>query len=194
LLFHPKTVELIQLRRPMSKKPASETLFIALLRAVNLGGTRILAMKDLSAVCTGLGFANVRTFIQSGNVLFRTAREEADVCAVLEKALTSHMKTRVDVFVRTASEMERVLSANPFPDAEPSKVIVVFLPTPPPKSILDTVVAPGGERVELGRREIYIYYPNGIGRSKLKIKASDGQGTARNINTVRKLVALAAQL
>jgi uncharacterized protein (DUF1697 family) len=178
----------------MSKKPASETLFIALLRAVNLGGTRLLAMKDLSKICTGLGFANVRTFIQSGNVLFRTKHKEPEVRTVLEKALTSHMKAKVDVFVRTASEMEDVLSANPFPEQEPSKVMVVFLDEPAPKSILETVVAPGGEQVKLGKREIYIHYPNGMGRSKLKIKGSGGLGTARNINSVRKLVSLAAQL
>ena len=170
------------------------TVFIALLRAVNLGATRAIAMKDLSKLCTDLGLKNVRTFIQSGNVLFRTARKEDDVRNALEKALARHMKAEVDVFIRTAREMQRIMDANPFPHAEPSKVVVVFLAKAAPKAILDTVVAPGGEEVRLGKRELYIHYPNGQGRSKLKIRSDGGHGTARNTNTVRKLVSLAAQI
>jgi uncharacterized protein (DUF1697 family) len=173
---------------------ASETVFVALLRAVNLGPVRAIAMKDLSKLCTDLGFKNVRTFIQSGNVLFRTARKEDDVRNALERALARHMKADVDVFVRTASEMTKILDANPFPHAEPNKVVVVFLAKPAPQAILDMVVAPGGEEVRLGKRELYIHYPNGQGRSKLKIRGDAGHGTARNINTVRKLASLAAQL
>ena len=180
--------------RRTSSSQAADTVFIALLRAVNLGPVRAIAMKDFSRLCTDLGFKNVRTFIQSGNVLFRTARKEDDVRTALEKALAGHMNVKVDVFIRTASEMERILDANPFPRAEPGKVVVVFLAKPAPKGILDTVVAPGGEEVRVGTRELYIHYPNGQGRSKLKIRGDDGHGTARNINTVRKPVSLAAQL
>jgi uncharacterized protein (DUF1697 family) len=64
---------------------------------------------------------------------------------------------------------------------------------PVPNSVLETVIAPGGEQVALGKREIYVFYPEGLGRSKLKMRGTDGQGTARNINTVRKLADLAAQ-
>jgi len=179
----------------MAKKETKpETAYVALLRGVNVGGNRMLPMKDLSALCVKLGFASVRTFIQSGNVVFRTARSESDVQTALEKALVGHMKATVDVFVRTAKEMDDVLRANPFADAEPSKVVVIFFAKPVPKTVLDTVVAPDGEQVRLGRRELYIHYPNGMGRSKLKFRGADGQGTARNINTVRKLAGLAVQL
>ena len=98
----------------MTPHPA-DTVFIALLRAVNLGATRAIAMKDLAKLCTDLGLKNVRTFIQSGNVLFRTARKEDDVRSVLERALARHMNVKVDVFIRTASEMMEILDANPFP-------------------------------------------------------------------------------
>jgi uncharacterized protein (DUF1697 family) len=153
----------------------------------------MLAMKDLAGLCERLGYRGVRTFINSGNVLFRAAGSEKDVCAALEKALLKHMKADVAVYVRTAPELDAVLRDNPFADADPGKVIVYFMNASVPKSVLDTVVAPGGEQVALGKRELYIYYPEGMGRSKLKIRLTDDKGTARNINSVRKLLALAAQ-
>ena len=169
---------------------AAMTVFIALLRAINVGGTGKLAMKDLSALCVELGFAEVRTYIQSGNVIFQSRLSEPAIRSKLEQALTEKLGKPVDVVLRTAAELRAVLEANPFPRAEPAKVGVYFQSEPVKKGLLDEVVAPGGEEVRAGKREIYVHFPHGMGRSKLKLPA--GGRTARNLNTVAKLVELAA--
>ena len=169
---------------------ARSTVYVALLRAVNVGGTSKLAMKDLCGLCTTIGFADVQTYIQSGNVVFKTAKAADSVRASLERALGTHMGRPVDVIVRDGADLRRVLAANPFPDVEPAKVAVVFCDGPVPQDLATTVVAPGGEQVVAGRREIYIYYPDGMGRSKLKLPKTIGIATVRNINTVGRLVSM----
>jgi uncharacterized protein (DUF1697 family) len=162
--------------------------FVALLRAVNVGGTGKLPMKELSALCTDLlGFDNVRTYIQSGNVVFESSLPENTVRIRLEKALSERLGKRADVFVRTASELRSVLKGNPFPNVEPARVGVYFVAERVNKRLLDAVVAPGGEEVRAGKRELFIHFPQGMGRSKLKIPSGIGAGTIRNINTVAKL-------
>jgi uncharacterized protein (DUF1697 family) len=148
-------------------------------------------MKELSALSTGLGFEKVRTYIQSGNVVFESKLSEKSVRAKLAEVLTKKLGKKADVLVRSPSELRSILEANPFPEAHPSRVSVVFLSNPVAKDLLDTVVAPGGEEVRLGQREVYIHYPAGMGRSKLKIRFPGDAGTARNINTIAKLLALA---
>ncbi len=170
---------------------ARSTVFVALLRAVNVGGTGKLSMKDLCDLCTKVGFADVRTYIQSGNVVFKTTLTADKVQVALERALAEHMAKPVDVIVRDLAELRRVLDRNPFAREDPAKVIVVFCATPLPKGFLDGVVAPGGEQVVPGRQEVYILYPDGMGRSKLKLPKSTGIATARNINTVTRLVSMA---
>ena len=166
------------------------TTFIALLRAINVSGTGLLPMKDLSEMCVHLGFGNVRTYIQSGNVIFTSTLTAENVQAALEQILSTRMGKKIDVVVRSAAELRGVLAANPFPQQPPSKVGVLFLSVPLSKSLLTDVVAPGGEQVRFGDREIYIYYPAGMGRSKLKLPKLEGPATARNINTVAKLVSM----
>lgn len=165
------------------------TVFVALLRAVNVAGTGMLSMKDLSAMCEKLGFENVRTYIQSGNVVFESQLTEKSIRARLEEVLTRKLGKHADVVLRTAAELQSVLKANPFPDVDPRKVGVYFQSDPVDKSRLDEVKTPTGEEVRLGKREFYIHFPNGMGRSKLKLPAS--VGTIRNMNTVAKLVGLA---
>lgn len=165
-------------------------IFVALLRAINVGGTGLLPMKELAGLCAGIGVENVRTYIQSGNVVFETALSESRIQTKLEQALTTRMGKKIDVVVRSASELRSILKANPFPDAMPAKVAVVFLSRPAHKDLLHQIATPGGEEVRLGKREIYIYYPNGMGKSKLKLPSALGPATARNINTVGKLVAM----
>ena len=92
--------------------------------------------------------------------------------------------------VRTPAEMRSILNKNPFPNKEPARVAVAFLCEPPPKDLMKNVVAPGGEQVKPGKREVYVYYPDGMGRSKLKLPLNGAAATVRNINTVTKLVAL----
>ena len=170
------------------------TVFIALLRAVNVGGTGMLAMKNLSTLCTGLGFENVRTYIQSGNVVFKSRLGRARVLAGLERALTAHMGKKIDVVLRDASELRHVLEANPFREFEPSKVTVAFCTMPVDKKAFANVVGPGGEQVVVASQEIYVYYPDGMGRSKLKMPKTDCVWTVRNINTVTKLLAIADEM
>jgi uncharacterized protein (DUF1697 family) len=175
-------------RAIVSWRIAEMTVFVALLRAVNVGGTGMLPMKVLAGMCADLGFDNVRTYIQSGNVVFRSRLSGQRVQASLEKVLAAHMGKKIDVIVRDAADLRRVLEANPFPDAEPAKVAVAFCSAPVQKKVFDAVVAPGGEQIVAGREEVYIYYPDGMGRSKLKFPKTEGFATVRNINTVSRLV------
>ena len=170
------------------------TVYVALLRAINVGGTGILPMKELIALCSGLGFHHIRTYIQSGNVIFDSPLGKDAVHLELEQALRKKMGKPVDVLLRTAAELGAILKANPFPEAEPSKVAVVFCAGNLPKGWLELLLIPGNEEVQPGKKEIYIHYPEGMGKSKLKLPPSTGAATARNVNTVTKLLALAAAL
>ena len=110
------------------------TTFIGLLRAVNVGGTGMLPMKILAAMCGDLGFANVRTYIQSGNVVFQSKLTREKTQAALERALAAHMGKKVDVMLRDLAELKAVLKANPFPEGEPAKIIVAFSSAPSTRS------------------------------------------------------------
>lgn len=164
----------------------SETAFVALLRAVNVGGTGKLPMADLKAMAEAAGFKRVRTYIASGNLVFDSPLGASQIKLTLESALERYAGKPVGVMIRTAAEMRAVLDANPFPDKAGNRTVAVFLDAPPPADTLDKVVAPGGEEVRLGVREIYIHYGDGMADSKLKVPAAK-TGTARNINTVTKL-------
>ena len=166
--------------------------FVALLRAVNVGGTGKLPMSDLRAICEELGFGAVRTFIASGNVVFTSRKSEAAIKAALEKQLAAYAGKPVGVLVRSAAEMAKVLSDNPFPKAAPNRVMALFLDRAPPADTLAGLRGQRDEQIQLGRREIYIHYGQGMGTSKLVIPAAK-TGTARNMNTVAKLAKMAAE-
>lgn len=168
------------------------TRYIALLRAVNVGGTGKLAMGALKDLCEEADFAEVQTYIASGNVVFESTASAAKVKAELERRLHGHMKKPVGVVVRTLNEMKAVLKANPFPKAEPRFNVVVFLDEPPPRDALKHASGQQDEEFRLGKREIFIHYGSGMGRSKLKIPAAKA-GTGRNMNTVAKLIELASK-
>jgi uncharacterized protein (DUF1697 family) len=168
------------------------TSFIALLRAVNVGGTGKLAMQDLKAMCEAAGFRSVRTYIASGNVVFESKLGETAVRKELEKRLLAYAGKPVGVAVRTAAEMAEVLASNPFPDAPGNSTVAIFLDAAPPGTALDAVSGRVDEVVALGRREIYVRYGPNMGRSKLKIPAAK-TGTARNMNTVAKLAEMARE-
>ena len=166
------------------------TGYVALLRAVNVGGRGLLAMKDLQALCSELGLGNVRTYIQSGNVVFESDRVEAALKRMLEAAITKRLGRAVQVLIRTAAELKAIIEANPFPDAQPDQVGVVFLPKPVRSTVLAEIVIQGREEIQAVGREVFVHYPDGMGRSKLKLPfATDG--TTRNLNTVGKLLAMA---
>lgn len=169
------------------------TAYVALLRAVNVGGTGKLPMTELKAMCEQAGFADVKTYIASGNVVFTSKASEVAVTAALDKALRAYAGKPVGVLVRTASAMADVLKANPFPKAAPNRTLAIFLDKAPPKDALDGVSGQKDEEIALGKREIYVHYGEGMGTSKLKIKAA-ASGTGRNMNTIAKLAEMAAAL
>ncbi len=170
------------------------TVYVALLRAVNVGGTAKLPMAELKKIAEDLGFDNPRTFIASGNLVITSGKSEAAVCKALEQALEKHMGKPVGILVRTAKEMAAVAAANPFKDAPGRLVRVTFLPEAPPKDALDHAKGLDGERLALGKREIYVDYCGTLlGRSKLRIPAA-ANGTSRNMNSVAKLAEMAKEL
>jgi uncharacterized protein (DUF1697 family) len=164
--------------------------YIALLRGINVVGANQLPMKDLATLCGDCGFLNAQTYIQSGNVLFESRLQEAAIQRRLEAALAAKMAKPVAVMVRSPAEMRVVLEANPFPNEHPSKVLVAFLDGAMPADPLKGMVIPGGEQVRVGKREIYVFYPEGMGRSRFRLPLRGVSVTMRNINTVAKLVEL----
>jgi uncharacterized protein (DUF1697 family) len=179
---------------------ANMTIHIGLLRAVNVGGSGRLAMSDLREVMTELDFSDVRTLLQSGNVVFRGNRASG---AALEGKLTTAVRERLGVstefFVRTAKEWDALIGANPYPEAassDPGHLVIMALkdePTAKAVAALRSAIT-GPETVEALGRHLYIVYPAGIGRSRLTnalIESKLGtRGTGRNWNTVLKLAAL----
>jgi uncharacterized protein (DUF1697 family) len=166
--------------------------FVALLRAVNVGGTGKLPMSELKAMCEELGLGDVRTYIASGNVVFATRKSEAAIKTALEKRLETYTGKVVGVLVRSAQEMAEVAANNPFPKAAPNRTMALFLDRAPPADTLSTVRGRKDEEIALGRREIYVHYGDGMAKSKLVIPAAK-LGTARNMNTVAVLAKMAAE-
>jgi uncharacterized protein (DUF1697 family) len=167
--------------------------FIALLRAVNVGGTGNLPMSELKAMCEELGFTAVRTHLASGNVVFASRKSEAAIKAALEKRLRAYAGAPVGVLLRSTDEMALVAADNPFPKAAPNRTVAIFLDKAPPADALAGIRGQKNEEIRLGRREIYVHYGDGMGTSKLVIPAAK-TGTARNMNTIAALAKMAAEL
>ena len=167
------------------------TRYVALLRAVNVGGTGKLPMSTLKAMCVEAGFSQVETYIASGNVVFSAEASPAAVKAALETRLHAHVGKSVGVAIRTAAEMQAVLDNCPFAERAGNRTVAIFLDDPPPTDALAHAKGAATEEMRLGVREIYVFYGEGMARSKLAIPAAK-QGTARNMNTVAKLAAMAA--
>jgi uncharacterized protein (DUF1697 family) len=168
------------------------TVYVALLRAVNLFG-RPLLMADLKRIAEELGLDSPKTYIASGNLLFRSDKGERALKAGLEKALAEHMGAAVGVMIRTAEEMTAVAKANPFAREPNNKVVAIFLDQAPPANAAGQAKKVAGEEIEISTREIYVHYPDGQGRSRLIIPAAS-TGTARNMNSVAKLAEMATEL
>jgi len=177
---------------------------ISLLRGVNLGGHKKIKMSELCALYGSLGYCDVRSHINSGNVVFRTSeRDLATVVKKLESAIERKCGFHADVVVRTTAEMRDVIRRNPFEkrkDVEPGKLLVTFLPNKLAGDVSQQIrgLKPDPEEMYLEGREIYTYFPEGAGRSKLfsglSGKLLKNQGTARNWNTVLKLLEIAETL
>lgn len=177
------------------------TTVVSLLRGVNVGGHHQVPMDKLRALHESLGHREVRTYIQSGNVVFRTsARGLPRLAAEIGAAIEKTFGFRCDVVLRTAAELRAVVEHNPFagrPGLDPAKLAVTFLPLDPPAGAAARLaalpIAP--EEVHLISRELYTYFPNGMGRTKMPFAAVarvlGSPGTARNWNTVVKLLEMA---
>jgi uncharacterized protein (DUF1697 family) len=177
------------------------SLQIALLRAVNVGGTGKLPMADLRVAVAKAGFKDVRSLLQSGNLVFDAgALTPAATEKKLEALCAKAFVVRTDVHARTPEEFEAIIAANPFAKeakAEPGHVHVLFLREVPPVAAFAALQAAikGPEIVRRGGRHAYMLYPDGMGESKLTpavlARHLGTGGTARNWNTVSKLSAMA---
>src|SRR5436190_22201915 len=152
-------------------------VLIAMLRGVNVGGHNKIKMDALRALCESLKFRGAQTYVQSGNVVFRTDKRDINqVAAALEKTIEETVGFRPSVIVRTTAEMRSVITRNPFAaraDIEPSKFLVTFLADEPSPEARDKVLAIKADPEELciSGREIYMYFPNGMARPKLSFVA-----------------------
>ena len=184
-----------------SAAPAGATVHVALLRAVNVAGHQPVAMADLRDFLTRLGFADVRSLLQSGNLVFRGGtRTGAALERWLEAEAAKRLALQTAFLVRTAAEWRAVVARNPFPEEaerDPARLVVVFLRDAPPAKAVRALQAAitGRETVRATGAHAYIVYPDGQGRSRLTAavieKHLGTRGTARNWNTVLKIGALA---
>ena len=177
------------------------TTHVALLRAVNVGGRGKVAMADLRRMLSDLGFAQPRSLLQSGNLVFASQMTAGALEAMLEQEASARLGLQTDFIVRTADQWAAIVAANPFPARardDPSHLVVMPLKSAPDGASLRELEGwiPGREKIEAVGRELYITYPDGIGTSKLtgavierRLKA---RGTARNWNTATKLAAMLA--
>ena len=169
------------------------TVFVALLRAVNVGGRKLL-MSDLQGIAAELGFERARTYIASGNLLLATDLGERRIKAMLEARLEEHMRATVSVIVRTGPELEGVVAGNPFIGDPANRVVAIFLDAAPPTDAVENARNIADERIALGNREVYVAYSqNGMAGSRLRIPGAEA-GTARNMNTVARLAGLAKEM
>lgn len=177
------------------------TVFIALLRAVNVGGSGKVAMSDLRAMAADMGLEAPRTLLQSGNLVF-SAKEKAEVLeSRLEAETARRFGLKTAYLVRTAAEWHELIAANPFPKeakADPAHLVAMPLKAAPDTAAVTALreAIKGRETVTCVGRTLYLVYPDGIGTSKLTIAIIERKlgtvGTGRNWNTVLKLAALAA--
>ena len=169
---------------------------VALLRGINVGRNKRIAMADLRAMVSGLGYTGVLTHLQSGNVLFSAEDAPDEVARAIESVISQEARIDVSVLVRTREEMDGVVSDNPLSDvaSDPTRLLVAFLSIPPDRSWLDAAGLAGVDTslLGLGARELYIWCPDGILASPIptalaKVKRPGLVATSRNWRTVIRL-------
>ncbi|MBN3931657.1 DUF1697 domain-containing protein [Streptomyces verrucosisporus] len=178
----------------MTGRPES---YAALLRGINVGGNKKVPMAELREVMAGLGWEDVRTYVNSGNAVFTAGRRDTgELAAELEAAIAGRFGFTVSCLVRTAGELRAAADACPYPaaDADPAKLLVLFLGREPDRGRLAAVdtAAYAPDEFRAGERELYCWFPQGMGRSKLPgalEKACRGTTvTGRNRRTVTRLL------
>jgi uncharacterized protein (DUF1697 family) len=179
-------------------------VIVSMLRGVNLAAHNRMKMDALRALYESLKLRDPQTYIQSGNVVFRT--EERDLVLLakrIEKGIERKFGLHSDVIMRTCSEMRDVIARNPFAKRrgiEPSKLLVTFLASDPGSEARDKIlkIETAPEELRIDGREVYIYFPNGMARPKMSWPAIERivktSGTGRNWNSVTKLLGIAESL
>jgi uncharacterized protein (DUF1697 family) len=180
------------------------SVIVSMLRGVNVGGHNQIRMDALRDLYQSLGLGHAQTFIQSGNVVSTTrARDLEGLAKHIEDAIERSFGFRCEVIVRTASELREAVARNPFaarPGIDPAKLLVTFLGADPDPEGRNKVLAMNAapEELYVDGRHVYIYFPNGMGRPNLSWaqigKIMKTPATARNWNTVRKLLEIAERL
>jgi uncharacterized protein (DUF1697 family) len=176
--------------------------FIALFRGINVGGNTILPMRDLVGVLEGLGLENVKTYIQSGNMVFQSApTNAADLSRKISAAIEKAHGLSPQVLLLGLKELEVAIAANPFPqgEGEPKSLHLFFLDGVPRQPDLETLanIKTKSEQFKLINKVFYLYAPDGIGRSKLAARVEKALGvmvTARNWRTVNEVMSIAREL
>jgi uncharacterized protein (DUF1697 family) len=170
-------------------------VYVAFLRGINLGPTNKISMPELREMAEELGYTDVATYINSGNLIFGSTKKAAALEREISSAISKRFGASIDVAVRTPAQLEKIVADNPYPDGSPNQVTVAFLtkaaPTDAKKKV--AAIATDAEPFTFAGSEVYVHYSNGMGRSKLAEKFSSIIGvssTVRNINTVTKVLAL----
>ncbi len=190
---------------------ADRATYVAFLRGINVGGNARILMADLRRIVESLGHTDVATYIQSGNVVFTTARAgdakdddvatedsaaDDDLAAAIQAAIGGRLGLDIDVMVRSAAELAQAAEANPFPTAVPKRLLLVFLSERPSEEARAAFAAVDAapEAAVVTDRTAYLHVPDGIGRAVLPTileRRLKVRGTARNLDTVRAVLALA---
>jgi len=178
-------------------------VYVSFLRGINVGGNKTIPMAKLKAAYESLGFARVKTLLNSGNVVFETTeKNRGKLAKTIEAAVEKEFGFRPVIALRTAAELGKIIKKNPFSDMakdDPSHLLVMALAEKPKAGAKANLarVYPGPEEVEIKGENVYVTYPNGIGKSRLTnalLEKHIGIGTARNWNTLTKLLALTEQV
>jgi uncharacterized protein (DUF1697 family) len=169
--------------------------YVAFLRGVNLGPNNKISMPALRAMAEDLGYTDVATYINSGNLIISSPKKAATVGREIANAIKDTFGLQIDVAVRTPAQLEKLLAENPYPDGNPSQVTVAFLTKAPAADAKQKVaaVAKDYEPFTFSGHQVYVNYSQGIGKSKLAEKFSAIIGvssTVRNIRTLEKVLAL----
>jgi len=179
-------------------------VMISLLRGVNVGGHNMIKMEALRTLYESLGMKDVQTYVQSGNVVFRTSENDtARLTKKIQNGIEKTFSCKPEIILRSTKELEDAITSNPFSkrrDIEPAKLLVLFLAADPSKQSCEKLLAikADPEELKLNGREVYIYFPNGMGKTKLPWttieKVLGTPGTGRNWNSVTKLLEMARKL
>lgn len=170
--------------------------YIALFRGINVSGQKIILMKDLKTLFEKTGFSSVRTYIQSGNVLFSSPDAEG-LAEKIEKAVKKNYGFHAEVIIRTPKELKKIIASNPFAQKDDTgKLYICFFKSAPSKEAVNSFMQLtfNGEEFSFAKTELYLYFPDGYGKSKLNNNVIEKKltviSTARNWNTTNKLYEL----